>query len=364
MKLKHNFCFQALFILASVVFNVAYADSQLLKNQIQLAGQTVRSDHVIIRFKNSSQTTSFFSQQATFFSELGLKEKKTIKFSPVNSSATTTATNQKIAFSILVLNGKKDLKTVLKRLNEHPSIQYAEPDFVLHKKNLPNDEFFSELWGLDNQGQDGGVLDADIDAPEAWNTITDSTSIVVGVVDTGVDYTHEDLVANMWVNLGEIPSDGIDNDSNGYVDDIHGIDCANGDSDPMDLANHGTHVAGTIGAEGNNGIGITGVSWNAKIMALKVFGDSDSEADFVSSTIECLAYAVNMKQNYGVDIRITNNSYGNENSQAQKDAIQASANVGMLFITAAGNFSDDNDIVRDYLGDYDIDNCIVSPRCT
>ena len=357
MKLKHNFCFQALFILASVVFNVVYAESQLPKNQIQLAGQVVRSDHVIIRFKNSNQTASFFSQQTTFFSELGLKEKKTIKFSPVNSSATTTATNQKIAFSILTVNGKKDLKTVLKRLNDHPSVQYAEPDFVLHKKDLPNDERFSELWGLDNQGQEDGVIDADIDAPESWNTITDSSSIVVGVVDTGVDYTHEDLVANMWVNPGEIPSDGIDNDGNGYVDDIHGIDCANGDSDPMDLANHGTHVAGTIGAEGNNGIGITGVSWNAKIMALKVFSDSDVD-NFVSSTIECLAYAVNMKQNYGVDIRVTNNSYGNENSQAQKDAIQASANVGMLFITASGNNSVDNDVIRDYPGDYDIDNII------
>ncbi len=353
MKLKHNFCFQSLFIFASVVFNVAYAVS-LPKNQIQLAGQAVRSDRVIVRFKGASQAASIMSQQTSFFSELGLKEKKTIKFSPMISSATTTATNQSLEISILAFNGKKDLKTVLKRLNEHPAIQYAEPDLVLHKKSQPNDGRFSELWGLDNQGQVGGVLDADIDAPEAWNTITDSTSIVVGVVDTGVDYTHEDLVANMWVNPGEIPLDGIDNDGNGYVDDIHGINCADGDSDPMDLANHGTHVAGTIGAEGNNGIGITGVSWNAKIMALKVFGESD----FVSATIECLAYAVNMKQNYGVDIRITNNSYGNENSQAQKDAIQASANVGMLFITAAGNFSDDNDIVRDYPGDYDIDNII------
>ena len=353
MKLKHNFCFQALFIFASVVFNVAYADSPP-KNQIQLAGQAVRSDRVIVRFESKQQSSSEISQQASLFSELGLKITETIQ---INKGVTTqSGEKENLVFTILSVDGRKALKAVLQQLNDFPSVLYAEPDFIYHKNIQPNDESFKQLWGLDNQGQEGGTNDADIDAPEAWDTATRSSSIV-GIIDTGVDYSHEDLAANIWVNPSEIPDDGIDNDGNGYIDDIHGIDCVNNDSDPMDDESHGTHVAGTIGAVGNNGIGVTGVNWNAKIMALK-FLDASGFGDTIDA-IECLAYAVKMRNEFGVDIRITNNSWGGGGfSQSMKDAIQASANSNMLFIAAAGNAALNTDDDAHYPSNYDIDNII------
>ena len=355
MKLKHNFCFQALFILASVVFNVAYADSQLPKNKIQLAGQTVRSDRVIVRFKNKQQSSSEVTAQASLFSALGLKVTETIRIK--KGITAQSGVKEDLVFTVLSVDGRKDLKTVLTQLNDFPAVLYAEPDFIYHANIQPNDERFTQLWGLDNQGQEDGVVDADIDAPEAWDTTT-GTSSIVGIIDSGVDYNHEDLAANMWINPGEIPKDGIDNDSNGYIDDIHGIDCINDDPDPMDDNKHGTHVAGTIGAVGNNGIGVVGVNWNAKIMALKFLGADNS--GFNIDAIECLAYAVKMKNEFGVDISITNNSWGGSgNSQGMKDAIQASANSNMLFIAAAGNAAlntDDDD--ANYPSNYDIDNII------
>ena len=118
--------------------------------------------------------------------------------------------------------------------------------------------------------------DADIDAPEAWNVTTGSRAVVVAVIDTGIDYRHPDLAANMWRNPGEIPGDGIDNDGNGFVDDVYGWDFANNDADPFDDEGHGTHVAGTIGAVGNNGTGVAGVNWQVSLMALKFLGADGS----------------------------------------------------------------------------------------
>eukprot|EP00415_Alexandrium_ostenfeldii_P004526 UN4526 len=134
------------------------------------------------------------------------------------------------------------------------------------KQRFPNDANFSALWGMHE------VKDNDIDAPEAWRKFTGefSSGIIVAVIDTGIDYTHEDLHDNMWVNPGEIPDNGVDDDGNGFVDDVHGADFANEDGDPMDDQKHGTHCAGTIAGIGNNGIGVTGVSWHGvQLMALK-----------------------------------------------------------------------------------------------
>jgi subtilisin family serine protease len=332
-------------LLTSILFKVTLAESLPPKNQVQLAGHSVRSDQVIVRFKNNQQTPSVLAQQASLLSTLDLKVAKTIR---INKGVTAqSGVKQDLVFTVLSLKGSKDLKTILKQLNDHPSVLYAEPDYIRSANVQPNDPDFSQLWGLNNSGQEGGQFDADIDAPEAWDTSTGSANSVIGVIDTGVDYIHEDLAANMWINPSEIPDDGIDNDNNGYVDDIHGIDCVNNDSDPMDDASHGTHVAGTIGAEGNNGVGITGVNWNIKIMALKFLDASGNGT--TTDQIECLAYAVNMKKNHGINIRITNNSYGGAAfTQVEKDAIQASADANMLFIAAAGNEFNNNDINPSY----------------
>jgi subtilisin family serine protease len=155
-------------------------------------------------------------------------------------------------------------------LSTRSAVQYAEPDYYMkHISAVPNDPAFGELWGLQNTGQAGGTSGADIDVASVWNNFVGSSNTVIAIIDSGVDYTHPDLAANMWRNPGEIPGDGIDNDGNGYVDDIFGIDTANNDSDPFDDVGHGTHVAGTAAAVGNNGVGVAGVNWAANIMALK-----------------------------------------------------------------------------------------------
>ena len=135
----------------------------------------------------------------------------------------------------------------------------------------PDDPRYSEMWGLNNTGQTGGLEDADIDAPEAWNISTGSDTIIVGVIDSGIDTSHPDLAQNIWVNTGEIADDGIDNDGNGFIDDINGWDFYNDDAsvyDGGDLDKHGTHVAGTIGAVSDNSVGVTGVAWNVQLCLL------------------------------------------------------------------------------------------------
>lgn len=154
---------------------------------------------------------------------------------------------------------------------QNPNVLYAEPDYIVGSDATPNDPKYADgtMWALHNTGQTGGTANADINAPQAWDISTGSSNVIVAVVDTGVDYNHPDLAANMWINPGEIASNGIDDDGNGYIDDVHGINAITGSGDPMDDNAHGTHVAGTIAAVGNNGIGLVGISWNAKIIACK-----------------------------------------------------------------------------------------------
>ena len=223
------------------------------------------------------------------------------------------------------------VESALEMLEGHESILYAEPNYRIHATATPNDPRFSDLWGLSNEEQTGGTYDADIDAPEAWDQTVGSGNTIVAVIDTGVDYTHEDLAANMWVNTGETPGDGIDNDGNGFVDDIHGWDFVSNDASPMDDQGHGTHVAGTIAAVGNNSIGVTGINWNAKIMALK-FLNAQGSGD-TDDAIKALDYAV------AHGATISNNSWGYEGnfSQSLYDAVAAARAADHVFVTAAGN---------------------------
>jgi len=164
------------------------------------------------------------------------------------------------------------VEQALASLNGTAGVVYAEPDYQVKALGIPNDARFSELWGMHNTGQTGGQTDADIDAPEAWDVQTGNRESVVAVIDTGVDYNHEDLSANMWRNGGEIAGNGVDDDGNGYVDDVYGINAITLTGDPMDDHDHGTHCAGTIGGVGNNGVGVAGVCWQVRIMALEILG--------------------------------------------------------------------------------------------
>lgn len=232
-------------------------------------------------------------------------------------------------------------------------IQYAEPDPVVHPGVAPNDPGYlsGELWGLNNLGQDGGTFDADIDAPEGWDIRRNASAVIVGVVDSGILYTHEDLAENMWTNLGEIAGNGIDDDSNGYIDDIHGINAITNTGDPKDDNSHGSHVAGTIGGRGDNGLGVSGVAWEVKLMGLKFLSASGSGA--TSDAIKCLDYARTM------GAHITNNSWGGGSaSLALEDAIQANAAADMLFVVAAGNDGKDNDSGATFPSSYGIANIV------
>ncbi len=175
---------------------------------------------------------------------------------------------------------------------------------------IPNDQLFVYEWGMNNTGQTGGIPGRRHRRVEAWDIFTGSPDAVVAVIDTGVDYLHADLRANMWHNPGEIAGDGIDNDGNGYIDDVYGIapaiDAVN--TDPMDYNGHGTHVAGTIGAKGNNGIGVAGVNWDVQIMAINAFeGPLGGTTAAIASGI---SYATMMREQYGINVVVSNNSYG------------------------------------------------------
>lgn len=239
-------------------------------------------------------------------------------------------------------------------------VKYVQPNAVLENQaTTPNDASFLNTWGLNNTGQfNGSVADADIDAPEAWDMSTGSSDVVVGIIDTGVKWDHVDLVNNMWTNPGEIAGNGIDDDGNGFIDDIHGYDFVNNDGNPMDDHGHGTHVAGTVSADGNNGIGVAGVSWNSQIMALKFMASSGSGS--TSDAVRAINYATMMKTQYGVNILVTCNSWGGGGySSSLYNAIVANRDAGMLFMAAAGNDATNNDSGPHYPSSYDVNNIIA-----
>ncbi|MCB0353980.1 MAG: S8 family serine peptidase [Bdellovibrionales bacterium] len=217
----------------------------------------------------------------------------------------------------------------------------CEPNFVYRVDALPSDYTgqASDLYGL-----------AKIQAPEAWDTTTGG-DVIVAVLDTGIDYTHPDLASNMWVNEGEIPGNGIDDDHNGYTDDVYGVDFANGDGDPFDDHGHGTHVAGTIGAVGNNDLGVVGVNWKVKLVALKFLTASGSGTTFFLP--DAIEYAVDN------GVRVINASFGGRgDSQFLRNAIDYANKRGVLFVAAAGNFGTDNDSLPHYPSNYEFPNVI------
>lgn len=255
-----------------------------------------------------------------------------------------------------------------------PGIESVSLNYTRRMNAIPNDPLFERQWGFYNTGQTAyinrGTAGADINALEAWDIDTGSPDVVIAVIDTGVDYTHEDLWENMWVNAGEIPGNRIDDDGNGYIDDINGYDFAgdtsgNNDSDPMGVNNHGTHVAGIIAARGNNGIGTAGVCWEARIMAIKAFRPTRPEPYiFLSDEIEAFEYIIMMKTQYNVNVVAINCSYGGPSySTTEMDIIEAAGNAGIVVCAAAGNGGDDavgdnNDTTPEYPASYGLRNLL------
>jgi subtilisin family serine protease len=261
-----------------------------------------------------------------------------------------------------IKNKGKTTAQLIAELKKDPTVEHVEPNYIRRPFSLPSDPRFNELWALRNTGQTvngtAGTAGADINYVAAARRARTSTARpIVAVIDTGVDPTHPDLKDNLWINAQEIVGNEIDDDGNGYVDDSFGYDMANGRNDPVDAGSHGTHVAGTIAAVADNALGIAGVNENARIMALRVADTSGLISS--SAFIDALEYTVAMKVR-GEPVVAINASFGGpSDSLSELNAIQAASNVNILFIAAAGNNGENNDVVDVYPANYRLDNMIV-----
>ncbi len=281
----------------------------------------------------------------------------------------------------------RDADAVLEIVRSHPGIASVTPSVEIVGSLVPDDPEFAEQHGLSNTGQNGGNSDADVDAEQAWDITTGSLDNVVAVIDSGVDYTHPDLFLNIWINQGEIDptllallidtdsdgqitfrdlnhpvnashvsdinasgfidagdlladvnwENGIDEDGNGFTDDLFGWDFRDNDNDPFDEHRHGTHVTGTIAATGNNGTGVAGLNWQAQVMPLR-FLDSNNRGS-TADAIPAINYATMMRTNYDVNVRATNNSWGSIDGDVPslESAIASSGIADILFVAGAGN---------------------------
>ena len=257
---------------------------------------------------------------------------------------------------IVHLGQNVSVPEALHQYRQNPDVLYAEPDYVVKAFTTPNDLQFANQWNLHNTGQNGGKLGADIHAPEAWALTTGNSGVVIGVLDTGIDYTHPDLAANVWTATGNISVTTFAGTVVQCAAGSHGFNAVSSSCDPMDDNGHGTHVSGILGAVGNNGIGVTGVNWSVKILPCKFLGPDGT--GFISGAITCLDFIKQVKDT-GVDIIATNNSWGGAlSSQALQDAISAQEQDGILLVAAAGNEFADNDLVPTYPASVPLPNVI------
>jgi subtilisin family serine protease len=297
-------------------------------------------DEILVRFRPQTSPESIYRLHSKF------RSIKTTDFPLVGI--------QRIRIS-----GDLSVEEAVEQYRQDDSVLFAEPNYVRRVLAVTNDPDFEKQWDL-----------VAIDAPQAWDITNPSNNLVIATIDTGVDYTHPDLDNNIWANAAETPGDGIDNDANGYADDIRGwdfvgnqdssacpttCDCAVddpvGDNDPMDDYGHGTHVAGIVGAEGDNGTGITGMLWQTRLMPLKII-DRDG-CGTVGDEIQAIEYAV------ANGASIINASFGGEgSSQAERQAIAAAGEAGIVFVAAAGNERSNIDSSHLFPASYDLPNLI------
>ena len=296
---------KTIFIFAVIFSVVSFAFGQ--KSEKAFA-----AGEVLVKFKNGSD-----------FSRLAGTE--------VFAGASLVETLGDLSWVRIKLPEELSVEKAITRYKNSGEVEAVQPNFYYHLLATPNDPLYTNtgMYGLSK-----------ISAPAAWDLTTGSSTVVVADIDTGLRYTHEDIAPNAWKNPGEIPNNGIDDDGNGFVDDYYGYDFFYNDSDPLDENGHGTHTAGTIGATGNNGIGVSGVNWNVKLMAIKIY--SPAGTDTTSAMLVNAYNYVRLMKTRGVNIRVTNNSYGDCGEacgydQATKDALDAMGNAGILNVFAAGN---------------------------
>lgn len=347
--------------LSVVLGGLANADVRKIQNELQ------KHEHVpgelVVKMKTPGASSLVWIQK-----QLGAK------FNVLSMRAMDSTKSQ----FVVKLSSDHQLADFIEKSKTVSGVVYAEPNWIyrigkINKSNtalsevIPNDTDFSKLWAMKNTGQRDtenadGVAGADIKATKAWGITTGNKNILVAVIDTGMDYTHPDLKDNVFTNPGESgngkETNGIDDDANGFIDDVHGWNFAGvSTNNPMDDNSHGTHVSGTIGAKGNDGYGVAGVNWTASIMPVKFLTGQGS------GTLEDAVKAINYATLMGA--KVMNNSWGGGGfSQALFDAIKAAHDKGLLFIAAAGNDSADADVDSHYPAGYALDNVIAVAATT
>ena len=334
-------------ILLLLVFSMMFSSLTLhVANASQITPQAkFAPNQLIIGFKSGigkDQISNFYNEHRA---DYGLSDGQSLR------------TDQYGRIIKLVNTASYVDSNIIESLKHDPRISYVEPDYILSIDAMgTNDPSAVNLWGLDNTGQTvngiTGTYDKDIDLPEAWSISKGSSSVVVGIIDTGIDYTHQDLVNNVWVNSGEIAGNNIDDDSNGYVDDVYGWNAIKNTGNNFDDNNHGTHVAGTIGAVGNNSVGVVGINQQVKIIACKFLSSTGSGS--TSDAVKCFNYFSALKSK-GVNVVVTNNSWG---GGGYSQALYDSMNNGILHAVAAGNSGVDIDSSPSYPASYNLNNII------
>jgi subtilisin family serine protease len=264
----------------------------------------------------------------------------------------------------VVRGQNKSTEELIQELSNDPQVERVEPNYLRWRSSqLPSGALFAQLWALRNTGQQvngfPGMSGKDISYGQAWalGRLLTTNPPVVGIVDGGAYIVHPDLSGALWHNPGELPGNHVDDDGNGYVDDQFGYNFFDGNADVADLDGHGTHVAGTIGATDDNHRGMVGVSRNVRLMILRAAG---VDGEFPTSTLlEAMDYALGMKAR-GVNVVALNGSFGGSGfSFAERDAIQALADAGIIFCAAAGNESNNNDVFAQYPASYPLENIIA-----
>jgi subtilisin family serine protease len=329
--------FYILFFICAVTFS---SEAKTFKKNLSSAHVP---NQLIVKFKNNSSPMI----QRSFLQRMNVQVVQQFKS---NGAVLVQFPNT------VIQKNSNALGLMAKTMNEASEIEYVEPNWIIHANAMPNDPLYDKLYALNKSASRTG----DIFAQEAWTKTTGSRDVLVAVIDSGVDYTHQDLADNYWSNPKETGMDssgrdkrtnGLDDDNNGFVDDWRGWNFVKNTNDPMDDDYHGTHCAGTIGAVGNNGLGVVGVNWNVSIVGLKFLDNTGSGT--LANAVLAIEYATSL------GVHVMNNSWGgDEYSETMVAAIQKANAAGILFVVAAGNDANNNDVGLDYPSSYPIDNVI------
>lgn len=317
-----------------------YLQIERLESRSLLAAAPFVPNEILVKFKDGVAEADIANVRA---------QVQTSNFEHINTDAMRAARYGNLE----LLRGPADVLATVAKLQSNPLVAYAEPNWVYSHQAVSNDPYYTNgsLWGMYGDAT-SPANQYGSQAGEAWAAnYTGSSTVYVGIIDEGIQFTHPDLAANVWNNPYDT-ADGIDNDGNGYIDDVHGWDFVGGDNTIYDSTNddHGTHVTGTIGAKGGNGIGVAGVNWDVQYISGKFLGNNGGTT---ANAIKALDYMTNLKVNRGLNIVATNNSWGGGGfSQGLLDAITRGANANILFIAAAGNSGSNNDTTANYPANY------------